>query len=117
MNNLTPLGKFLRKLRIDHDERGCDMANRLGVSTAFLSKVEHGKAKPPVGWEDAIIQAYQLPEEQQKELKTAIREMRTVSVIDVIVSNKSDKELALLFMRSLPDLTMEQRQQLWDILR
>ena len=40
-------GKFCRKLRIDNDELLYDMAKKLGVSSAFLSKVENGKKKPP----------------------------------------------------------------------
>lgn len=36
-------GKFCRKLRIDRSERLFDMAKELGVSSAFLSKVENGQ--------------------------------------------------------------------------
>ena len=39
----TNFGKFCRKLRIDNDELLYDMAAKLGVSSAFLSKVENGK--------------------------------------------------------------------------
>ena len=35
-------GKFCRKLRIDRGEILADMAKKLGVSSAFLSKVETG---------------------------------------------------------------------------
>ena len=47
---LTNFGKFCRKLRIDKGELLYDMAQRLKVSSAFLSKVENGKAKPPEEW-------------------------------------------------------------------
>ena len=42
---LTSIGRFLRKLRIDHGEILKDMADALGVSSAFLSAVENGKKK------------------------------------------------------------------------
>ena len=44
---VNSFGKFCRRLRIDRGELLADMANRLGVSSAFLSKVENGGKKPP----------------------------------------------------------------------
>ena len=41
----TALGKFLRKIRVDNDERLYDMAKRVEVSSAFLSGVENGRKK------------------------------------------------------------------------
>lgn len=40
---LTPIGKFLRKVRIDRSLLLKDMALGLGVSPAYLSTVETGK--------------------------------------------------------------------------
>ncbi len=40
---LTPFGKTLCKIRIDRIERLLDMAEKLGVSIAFLSSVKIGK--------------------------------------------------------------------------
>ncbi len=40
---LIPFGKTLRKIHIDQTERLLDMADKLGVSIAFLSSVEIGK--------------------------------------------------------------------------
>ena len=53
-------GKFCRKLRIDRSELLYDMAKKLGVSSAFLSKVENGKKKPPKEWRELIIDLYDL---------------------------------------------------------
>jgi transcriptional regulator with XRE-family HTH domain len=36
-NDLTDVGKFLRKLRFEHDEGQDEMAVRLGVSTPYIS--------------------------------------------------------------------------------
>lgn len=44
---LTRFGKQLRKLRIDREERLKDMADRLNVTTAYLSAVENGKRTVP----------------------------------------------------------------------
>ena len=42
---ITSLGTFLRKLRLAKGEILKDMAECLGVSSAFLSAVENGKKK------------------------------------------------------------------------
>ncbi|WP_375670526.1 MULTISPECIES: helix-turn-helix domain-containing protein [unclassified Bartonella] len=60
---LTPFGKILRKLRIDHSERLLDMAKKLDISVAFLSSVEIGKKSVPVGLEEKIIELYALDQE------------------------------------------------------
>ncbi|WP_175868730.1 helix-turn-helix domain-containing protein [Bartonella gabonensis] len=60
---LTSFGKILRKLRVDHSERLLDMADKLGISVAFLSSVEIGKKSVPIGMEDKIIELYALDQE------------------------------------------------------
>ncbi len=60
---VTPFGKILRKLRIDHSERLLDMAKKLDISVAFLSSVEIGKKSVPVGLEEKIIELYALDQE------------------------------------------------------
>lgn len=56
----TEIGKELRKLRIDKDERLLDMSRRLHNSSAFISAVERGVKSPPSGFEERVISAYQL---------------------------------------------------------
>ena len=57
---ITEIGKELRKLRIDRDERLLDMSERLDKSSAFISAVERGTKTPPIGFEDLVIKVYQL---------------------------------------------------------
>ena len=40
---INDLGKMLRKIRIEEDERLLDMAENIGVSVAFLSAIETGR--------------------------------------------------------------------------
>jgi transcriptional regulator with XRE-family HTH domain len=40
------LGNTLRLLRVLHDEKSSDMAKKLGISPAYLSKIETEKAQP-----------------------------------------------------------------------
>ena len=66
---VTGFGKFCRKLRIDNSEILSDMSIRLGVSSAFLSKVENGLKKPPKNWEEKIGELYNLDSEAKEKLK------------------------------------------------
>ena len=61
---LTSIGRFLRKLRIDNGEILKDMAEALGVSSAFLSAVENGKKKMPEGWIEKLKSIYSFTAEQ-----------------------------------------------------
>jgi transcriptional regulator with XRE-family HTH domain len=68
---LTPFGKALRKLRIDHGLLLAQMAEALEVSAAFLSNVEMGKKSIPYEILDRIIEIYHLNDEQENELRDA----------------------------------------------
>lgn len=71
---LTRFGKQLRKLRIDRGEKLKDMADRLDVTTAYLSAVENGKRTVPDAWVYAIIENYHLSDNEAQELQRAAYE-------------------------------------------
>ena len=96
---LTRFGKFCRKLRIDRGEILYDMAGKLGVSSAFLSRVENGKKRPPEGWEEKLISIYNLQENEQKELRDAMFDAQNSDSIDLRDYSDSDKEMMLAFAR------------------
>lgn len=98
---LTSFGKFCRKLRIDRGELLLDMANKLGVSAAFLSSVENGKKKPPVAWEGILIKLYDMDEKMINELHDCFFEARNIDSIDITSYNKSEKEMMLAFARKI----------------
>ena len=92
-------GKFCRKLRIDHNELLIDMATKLQVSAAFLSKVENGKKKPPQKWRDIIVTEYELDINQIAELDEYIYEAQNSDSIDISSWEDEDKMLMLTFAR------------------
>ena len=104
MKRVTRFGKFCRKLRIDNGELLIDMANKLGVSSAFLSKVENGYKKPPEKWEDTLRSLYKLDENQNTELQEAIFEARNLDSIDISTYTEDEKTLMLSFARKFKDL-------------
>ena len=96
---LTSIGKFLRKLRIDHGEILKDMSEKLEVTVSFLSAVENGKKKMPSTWNKKICDLYQLDVEQREAFTEAIAD--TEDSIEMSLSDVTleQRELAVSFAR------------------
>ena len=108
---LTNFGRFCRKLRIDNGELLYDMAQRLHVSSAFLSKVENGKSKPLEEWKAAIASLYELTSEQINELNNCIDEARAKSVIDISSLRSDDKDMMFAFARKLDSMDESDKEK------
>ena len=92
-------GKFCRKLRIDNNELLYDMAAKLGVSSAFLSKVENGKKNPPQEWRNTLAHLYKLNNAQIKELDQYMYEAQNFDSIDISYMGENDRMMMLSFAR------------------
>lgn len=112
----TPLGKFLRKLRIDQGELLRDMANKLDVSSAFLSSVENGKKKMPENWKTKILEVYQLNANKKNEFYEAVELSSNVIKLNIEGATESNQELAILFARHFVSLDYETTDQIKKIL-
>ena len=108
---LTSFGRFCRKLRIDNAELLLDMAKKLEVSPAFLSKVENGKSKPPINWEKRIEELYELSYEQRKELEESFRDARTKDVIRLNTLNQDEKDMMFAFTRKLDSMDEDEKNR------
>lgn len=104
---ITNFGKFCRKLRINNGELLYDMAKKLEVSSAFLSKVENGKKKPPMDWQKKISSNYNLTSEEKDELGRVFYEAKNSDSIDISGFSMSDKELMWSFARKFDTLDKE----------
>lgn len=109
---LTEFGKICRKLRIDNNELLADMADHLGVSSAFLSKVENGKAKPPVKWKDSLANQYHITDADYRELCDSIDEARNISTMKISNIKNADSDLMLAFARKLSDMSTDEKESL-----
>lgn len=89
-----------------------DMAPHLGVTPGFLSAVETGRRNAPQGWEDALIEAYQLKPEQAQELITALASSRSYEVVNLAHLPHGDRYLVVGLADVLPELDHEQRETL-----
>ena len=109
MSKLTALGKVLRKMRIDREQRMVDMAKAGGISVSFLSAIETGTKPPPDHLIERIGAAYKLPNEQLAEL----RQLALASIQEVRIRLPEDgqsREYVAMFARRMAggDLTTEE---------
>ena len=95
---LTEFGRQIRKLRIDRGIVLADMAKQLGVSSSYLSAIEHGKRKIPSEWIDKIQKLYNLSLSEQESLKAAMERSEQEVVLTLGESQERD-ELAVSFAR------------------
>ncbi len=114
---LTSFGKFCRKIRIDNNKLLYDMANQLGVSSAFLSKVENGKGKPPEEWREILIREYQLNADEIAELDEVMFEARNQKSIDLTSFKDNDRAMMISFARGMESWDDEKKKELSNWLK
>lgn len=113
---LTNFGKFCRKLRIEKGEILFDMATKLGVSAAFLSKVENGKKMPLSEWGDIISVQYNLNLNERAYLRDIIFEERNKKSIDITSYSNTEKDMMLAFARKIDTLGDQKLNEIKRIL-
>lgn len=114
---LTEFGKFARRLRIDRNELLIDMANKLGVSPAFLSAVEVGKKNVPEAWKESFSRLYSLDLAAQERLINAIENSVRQIKINLYDKNDEDKELILSFARKLQNMNTTDKNTILKLLK
>ena len=114
---ITSLGRFLRKLRIDHGEILKNMADKLGVSVSFLSAVENGKKRMPSAWNTKLCDLYQLTSEQKQIFTTAIADTEESLEMDFYGVAAGKRELAVSFARKFSDFDEGQMEAIKRILQ
>lgn len=108
------LGKAMRKLRVDEDERLLDMAKRLGKSTAFVSAVETGRKAPPANFEEEVVEEYGLSDEYAATMRRAADLSRKAFVLEP--SSSLGRDTAGLLARKIKTLSDEELTQIREIL-
>lgn len=113
---LTSIGKFLRKLRIDRGEILKTMADKLEVSSAFLSAVENGKKKMPESWYEKLSAAYSFSEEQKEALWAAAMDSNETVEINLQNAMQGNRKLAISFARHFNSLDDETCKKIMEML-
>lgn len=110
----TAIGKALRKLRIEQDERLLDMAGRLEKSSAFVSAVETGKKAPPAGFEELVISTYRLVGEAAEALRSAADRSRQAFTLEA--NTALQRDTAGLMARKMDTLSADELHEILAIL-
>lgn len=73
---LTPFGEFVKSLLVAHKKTNCSLAETLGCTSAYVSKVMHGKCAIPAKWLPTISNLFQLNETQAATMKKHTKILR-----------------------------------------
>lgn len=114
---LTKLGKELRKIRLDNDQLLKDMAQKLGVTVAYLSAVENGKRKIPDSWIPIIASEYELEDSEVENLQQLAFEERNSININMENASPQERNLVYSFARRFSELSKEDIDKLEKILK
>jgi transcriptional regulator with XRE-family HTH domain len=110
----TELGKELRKLRIDHEERLLDMSEKLGKSSAFVSAVERGAKPPPADFENLVIKAYRLADDAAAAIRRAADRSRKAFTLEA--NSPLARDTAGLMARRMNALSEDDLRSIFEIL-
>jgi transcriptional regulator with XRE-family HTH domain len=110
----TEIGKELRKLRIDEEERLLDMSRRLSKSSAFISAVERGSKNPPAGFEEIVITAYRLAGDAASTLRRAADRSRKAFTVEA--ETPLARDTAGLMARRMNSLSADELKSILQIL-
>jgi transcriptional regulator with XRE-family HTH domain len=102
---ITPFGIETRKLRLDKGLRLMDMAEKLDLSSSFISAVETGKKPIPAGYVYSVVRVLGLTPAEADELQKAAD--RSKAVVDVDGLRGSQRELVAAFARKVDVLPPE----------
>ena len=70
---LTEFGQELRMIRLACGDRILDMAEKLGETPAFISKLERGAIVLPAGFDEKVITSYQLNRRRADQVRLAFK--------------------------------------------
>jgi transcriptional regulator with XRE-family HTH domain len=113
----TKFGKELKMLRLKNDEILKNMADKMEMSSAYLSAIELGKRKVPDDFIKKLTKAYQLNQLQVNEINNALNEHE--GKIEIILNNvdPEKKEMAMIFARTFENMGSEKAKQIIEMLK
>lgn len=109
--NVTQLGRFLRKVRIDKNQKLNDMADDLEMSVAQLSAIELGKRSISAKIKQRIITFYAEFCSGEEELGRLVDVSQPTHKEDFEDASELQRELFISFARSYKAVPEDQARQ------
>lgn len=114
---LTAFGRALRKLRIDRGLLLKEMAERLSMTSAFLSSVETGRKAIPDGLVARICEAYDLKEEERVQLsRAAAQSIQEIRMKMPNNASEADREALSVLARTFGNMTDDEKTRFRDLI-
>ena len=111
---VTQLGKILRIIRINTGDSMRTMADKLELSSSYLSAIENGKRNVPKDFDVIVCKHYDLSEQEIKSLKDAV--VLTSESVKVDLSELSETQKKLIFALTKEELSEATLNQLCEII-
>ncbi len=113
---LTEFGRELRKFRIDNGELLKDMAQKMNVSSAYLSAMENGKRNIPDWWINKLASIYDIDEDTCLRLeKTKLKTIDTVT-ISIQKTSNTGRKTVLKLSEVIDDIDNDTMNRIYEIL-
>ena len=113
---MTPFGKYMRNLRLDTGKLLGDVADHLGVSSAYLSALEHGKKGSPTKEHlEGIRRFFGLTATKVRELQHAVENSKARITLPKDAT-PSAYETANEFARKLSTLSEEKLRRIREVI-
>ncbi len=117
MGVITEYGKVLRHIRLDLSELLGTMADKLGLSAAYLSSIETGARSIPVDLTSKIINIYNLSEEDSEKLLKAEADTNQALTINLEHASSEQIEATVLFARQIKNMNVQELKKLYASLK
>ena len=107
MKEATPLGNYLRKLRLNHSDSLRALGKKMGLSGAYLSALETGKVAPSRKWLQKIEKIYDLDSSEVEELLKSYADTVSRHYVNYRGMSEKVKECCVLFLDNINKISDE----------
>lgn len=111
---LNAFGKFIRTYRIANSLLLKNMADKIGIGSAYLSGMETGSKPIPSNIVEKISAAYNFDSNQLDELKRAVEDSQMAVKVQTN-GEPLNQQLAAAFARSIDTLSVEDKLKIMEI--
>ena len=113
----TKFGKELRMLRLENDELLKNMAEKMEMSSAYLSAIELGKRGVPGNFIEKLSKVYNLVPSRVNQIINAMNDDEGKVEINIKSVDANKKEMAMIFARTFDEMDSEKAKKIIEMLK